>query len=348
MSSLTSVAIATRKIIRYGVFFLIFLIVGKITLDIGITVYKKLFPPPPPVPTVAFGKLPKLPFPEKERVEGLSFTLETAEGSLPKLSNQAKVFFMPKIASNLLSLDVAKQKAQDLGFQPQPVEVSSTIYRFPNSDAPSTLEMNIVTGIFSISYDLKTDPTAIDRKPPAPEVSASMVRAYLSGGGLLPEDLGNTTHEFLKIDGDKFVTALSLSESDLIKINFFRKDYEGVRSMTPDTTKANTWFMVSGARERAKQMVAAEYHYFPVDESKFSTYPIKTPDLAWKEFTEGQGYIANLGLNKSGDAIKIRRVSLGYYDGGSYMEFFQPIYVFEGDKGFVSYLPAVTADYYGE
>lgn len=348
MASLTQVSITSRKIIRYGIFFVIFLIVARILFGIGSAVYRKFFPAPPPPPTVTFGKLPKLPFPQKDKVN-LTYSLETPEGGLPILPTQSKVFFMPKLAPNLLSLDVAREKASSLGFLPTEQAVSQTIYRFSHKDTPSILEMNIVNGNFAISYDLKADPSPIERKPPAPEVAAAAVRSYLSSADLFPEDLtGPTANEFLKIETDKFVGALSLSDSDLIRINFFRKTYDDLPSLTSEPNKGNVWSIVSGAREREKQIIATEYHYFPVDEGKFSTYPIKTSQAAWDELNAGGAYIAAVGGNSEGGKVTIRRIFLAYYDAGVYTEFLQPIIVFEGDNGFVSYLPALTADYIGD
>ena len=256
---------------------------------------------------------------------------------------------MPKISPNLLSLDVAKEKASSLGFSNQEQQMSQTIYRFPGRASPSTLEINIVSGAFSISYDLAADSSPISVRPPAPEVAAASVRSYLSSSDLLPEDLsGPTTHEFLKLQEDRFVSALSLSESDLIKITLFRRNYDNLPSLTPNPNNANVWFIVSGARERDKQFVAAEYHYFAVDETQFSTYPIKTPQEAWNELTAGQAFIASRGLNEEGQNVVIRKIYLAYYDAGQSTEFFQPIYVLEGDKGFLAYLAAVNSEYYGE
>jgi hypothetical protein len=348
MTTLTQTAITTRKIIRYGIFFVIFLMVGKVMLDIGIRAYRKIFPAPPPPPTVTYGKLPKLPFPDQTK-PNLFFTLETPEGGLPKITGQAKVYLMPKISSSLLALDSAKERASSLGFSPFEQKVSETIYRFQNKVSPATLEMNIVTGIFSISYDLKVDSSPISRKPPAPEISASLARSYLSSANLLPSDLtGPTSSEFLKLESDKFVPTLSLSDSNLIKVSFFRKNYDNFSSLTANPKQANVWLMISGASEREKQIVAAEFHYFSVDESQFSTYPLKTSEKVWEEFNSGKYYLASLGTNKEGDNIKIRRVYLAYYDPGVVADFFQPIVVFEGDKDFKGYIPAVTSDYYGE
>lgn len=348
MTSLTQVSIVARKIIRYGIFFLIFLIVGKIAFDIGFKIYRTVFPAPPPAPTVTFGKLPKLSFPENTPIN-FTYSLETPEGGLPKLSTQAKVYFMPKLSANLLSLDAAKIKANALGFKEEEEQVSQTIYRFRHKSAPAVLEMNIVTEIFSISYDLKTDPSAIQRKPPFGEIAASTVRAYLSSADLLPDDLTQTlTPDYLKIENDKFVTTDSLSDASITKVKLTRKNYDDLPVLSPKYNEANVWFMVSGAAEKDKQIIAGEFHYFPVDESKYATYPLKDPQTAWDEFSSGKGFLVTPGINQSGDSVTIRRIYLAYYDSGTPAEFLEPIYVFEGDKGLVSYLPAVTSDYYGE
>ena len=106
--------------------------------------------------------------------------------------------------------------------------------------------------------------------------------------------------------------------------------------------------MVSGIREKGRDIIAGEYHYFPIDETKLATYPIKTGSEAWQEFINGNYYSASFGTTIDGNNIKIRKVYLAYYDPGVYTEFFQPIYVFEGDNDFVGYVPAVTSEYYGE
>lgn len=347
MASLTQTSIITRKIIRFGFYGLIALIVGRIVLSLGIGVYRHFFPKPPPPPTVAFGKLPKMSFPEKEKVENLKFTLETPEGGLPTLPTQAKVYYMPKPVQTQLNLELAKDKASNLGFLVDGQQISQTIYRFLHPRSPSTLEMNIITGIFSIGYDLQTDSSPLATRPPAPEIAASQVRSYLSTANLLPEDLtGSTTHQFLKIEEGSFVNALSLSESNLVKVYLFRKDYNGLPSLTPDPNQANVWFMVSGSQEKEKRIIATEFHYFPIDEDKYATYPTKLAESAWEELNAGNAYIASLGVNQ--ENIIIRRIYLAYYDAGVSAEFYQPIIVFEGDNGFVAYLPAVTTDYYGE
>ncbi|MDP3994581.1 MAG: hypothetical protein Q8P91_02020 [bacterium] len=351
MTSLTQVAIITRKIIKYGILSVIGIIILRLLILSGVSIYRKIYPPPPPPATVTWGRLPKLTFAQKQLPANITFTLETAEGGFPKLPVQSKVFFMPKLSANLLSLDSAKQKAQSMGYNPEGEAVSTTTYRFRHPQAPSTLEMNIVLGIFSINYDLKSDPTPLDARPPVPEVAASNIRSILSSANLLPQDLtGPTTYDYLKLQEGNFVSAISLSEANLVKIHFFRKAYDSLPVVTTDPKTANVWFTVGGIGQKEKSIVAAEYHYFPVDESQFSTYPIKTSEEAWNELGSGTVYFANTGQHKEGDNIKIRRIYLAYFDPKEPANFLQPIIVLdEGvDGGFMAYVPAVTADYYGD
>ena len=345
MATLTEISIQTRKGIRYFIFGIIALVIAKVALDTTIGIYRFFFPAPPPPPTVSFGKLPSLPFPQITRPE-LTFTLETPDGELPQLPTQSRVYFMPKPAATLLSLDNAIQRATRLGFRADAEEVSQTLYRFPHRGSPSTLEYNIALNTFSISYDLAQDASPLERIPPPAETATNSVHSFLSGANLLPEDLtGITTHSFLKIQEGLLVASLGQSDADLIKVNLFRRDYDSLPSVTPRVNEANVWFMISGAPERDKQIIAAEYHYFAVDEEQSSTYPIKTAQAAWEELQDGGGFIANLSENTN---IVVRRVYLANFDAGSPVDFFQPVVVFEGDNEFVAYVPAVTDEYYGE
>jgi len=348
MTSLTKVAITTRKIIRYSIYLVIFLIAFRIVWDVSIGVYRRLFPKPPPAPTVLFGKLPPLPFPQKNAPK-FEYKVETVEGTLPTLPTQAKVYFMPKTSASLLSLENAKNTSALLGFRSNSEAVSQTVYKFTHPRASATLEMNIVTGVFSVSFDLKSDPSPLESQAPASEIAASQVRSFLSAANLLPKDLtGPVTHEFLKVESQNLVAAVSLSEASLVKINLFRKAIGDLPSLTPNPSEANIWFIVSGSRTRDKQIIAGEYHYFPVDEGQSATYPIKTAQQALDELAAGGGFFASTGLNQENQTVVIRKVYLGYFDAGTYTNFYQPIIVFVGDNGFTAYVPAVTSDYYGE
>jgi len=348
MASLTEVAITTRKTVRYSIYAIIILIIGRIVLGIFVSLAQQLFPAPPPPPTLSFGKLPSIPFPTKKDVPTLTYTIQTPEGGLPTFSTQAKVYFMPQSRPDLLSLDNSKTKAASLGFNGNPTQLTSTIYQFTSSNNLSTLQMNIVDGTFSIGYNLNADSSPLSQEPPAAEVAGNSAKNFLSGAGVLPDDLtGPTTPELLKVQNKQLVSAISLSDANLIKINLFRKDYDKLPSVTANPNQANVWVIISGSQDQGKQIIGVQYYYHSVDETQFATYPIKTSGQAFKDLQNGKGFIANLGSNDNGKII-IRRVYLAYFDSGSPMQFYQPVVVFEGDNGFVAYIAAVTNSYYSQ
>lgn len=316
-------------------------------MGISLKIYRKVFPAPPPPPTIAFGKLPKLSFPEQKDLPKFTFSIETPTVGLPKLPTQAKVYFMPKSSVNLLSFDEAKQKAAKLGFKSEPSRVTETILRFSDPGSASALEVNIVSGIFSISYNLSADPSPLSKQPPAPAVAISQVKSFLTQNGLLLPDLdeeGVTSTQFLSIDNDKLVNVLSLSEAKLVKVNLFRKGHDKIPTVTLNPKQANVWFLVGGTGK----VVAGEYHYFPVDETQVATYPLKTAAEALNDLNSGSGFIASVGDNTDGK-VAIRKIYLAYFDPASPADqFFQPIVVFSGDRDFVAYVPAVAKAYYGE
>lgn len=261
---------------------------------------------------------------------------------------------MPKANASLLALDTAKEKAKSLSFASDPVQLSDTLYKFSDPNLPSIMQMNIVNGTFSISYDLTADRTPIAQRPPVAEVAAAEFRAALSNANDLPDDLtGPTTHDFFKFTNQGMTPAISLSEADVIKINLFRKNYDNLPSVTANPNEANVWAIISGSTNKEQQIILAEYHYHPVDESQYSTYPIKTPTEAFSELQNGSAFISNAGSVKDGDVVTIRRVYLAYFDPENESDFYQPVYVFASDdqdpsKNFVAYVPALTADYYGQ
>lgn len=355
MATLTVTAYHTRRIIKYGSILIIFLIFSRIIWVAGSNVYKHFFPPPPPPPQVAFGKLPQLPFPQT--VEKIyNYALQTPTGEFPKLETQALVYFMPQANSSLLALEEATKLAKDMGFGGKITSLSETIYRFERESSAQTLDMNIINKTFSINYDLTKNPEILETRPKSTVDSLQIVNSVFSSEALFPPELenGSKSFEFLKVEGGNLVTANSLSEAVFIKINFFRKDYpltselnSQTKVLTSNKKDGNVWFVVSGDTSRDKSIVGGEYHYFPVEEKRKSTYPLKSVQTSWEELLQNKAYISQ---EPQGDPsqIVVRRIYLAYYDSGKPQNFLQPIIVFEGDGGFLAYLPAVDWHYYDD
>lgn len=313
------------------------------------SIYQNFNPPPPPPPTVLFGKLPPLSIPKIEAQQAANFTLELPEGELPTVDTTLPVFVIPKKAAYLGAIDDARNIVRELGFTDSEEEISPAIYRWHNNRfADSTISINIITGAFSLNSNLLEDSNLLGLRPPNEEAAAATIFSFLSGADLLTEDLENGTvsSSLIKKTADnQLVFAPSISEAQFIRVDLSRQDYNNLSVVTPVPKRSNVWFLISGSSDPPRQIIAGEFHYFPIDESQSSTYPIKTPQTAWEELKAGQGFIVNRAQKEN---VTIRRVYLAYYDSPEYQEFFQPVFVFEGDDGFASYVPAVTSEYYGE
>lgn len=343
MASLSETAIIARKMIRYFVYFIILLIIGRLTyngIKIAIT---RLFPAKLPPPTVAFGKLPKIPFPDASINPKLTYKLETATGTFPKFADQAKVYYMVIATTNLYTIDQANTKAASLGFTVGPLKKSDTIYQYTATNKPATLEVNIVNWSFSLTYNLAVDSTPLSAQAPTSDDAIASVKAFLASGGLMPADLtGPVNYNYMKPQGTKLMEALSLSDAKLTKINLFRKDYDQLPCVSGDPESANVWFLVA----KGGKVINGEYRYFPADESKSATYPIKTAQSAWEDLNKGGAFIVTPGQNSENSEVAIRKVYLAYFDPAVESQFMQPVYVFEGDREFKAYVPAVTSTYY--
>lgn len=345
MATLTQTAYMSRKIIKYGSIFLVtFLILRSIVIS-ATTYWKKIHPPPPPPPTTAYGKLPKLAFPQKNGIPTLTIKLENVSGSLPKLTNMAKVFFMPKTSSNLLAWDNTKAWARSLGFLSDPEQVDEYNLRFSTNNAPkTTLNVNVLTKNFTLAYDWQNDLGILaEGNPPQQNEAATLAKSFLQGAGVLTEDLsaGRSEVTYFKYSEGNLVKVIFFSEANFAKVNIFRKDVEGLKVLPPDPKTANVNVTLSASKDKTRSVVETKYVFYPVSLINFTTYPLKDANTAWNQLKSGGGFVANLGNNSSGN-ITIRDVYLAYYDSSEEQSFLQPIIVFEGDNDFSAYIPAIA------
>ena len=352
MVSLTTASITARKGVRYSIYGIILIIIARIAITNGTEIIQSFLPEEVPTPTVKFGTLPELPFPEKseteqQEIDGFTYRLETPTNSLPEVPTLLEVYFMPGPQSNIRALDKAKEIAQTLKFNSDAREIVETVYAFTRNE--TTLNINIVTSSFSISSVLTTNPKLANQISPPAEATINNVRSLLSSAGLLRDITGPVDHTFMRIEEGELVEAASQSLGNVILLNFNRELFgeDEIPAVTPDPKRTNVWFVAAGGNNDSN-ILQGEYKYYPIDEETFSTYPLKTSSQAWEDLNQGEAYIADIGNNIAGNEIPIRNAYLAYYDPGKYAEFYQPVIVFEGDGGFVAYVAAVTDQYYGQ
>lgn len=347
MATLTETAYQTRKAINWAILALVAYIILRLLWSIFVSIWIAIFPPKAAPPNHAFGKLPAIQFPQNTSSPSgsLTFQLETIEGTVPKASSSATVFFMPKSASNLLALTKATEFAKRLDFTKEPIQETKYIYRFEDTDAPlRKLRYDIVSKNFILRYAYENDMSVFsERNIPLADAAKLEAKSMLQTYGVYEDDIenGTSTVQFLKLSGDKLIQTTSLSQADSIRVDFFRAPVADTEIFTPYPGEGSISFVFSGSKNVKKRILQFAYTFWPIDYQTTATYGLKESSLAWTELQNGEGYIAR--YPKKGTTALIRKVYLAYYDSLDPQTYLQPVFVFEGDDDFLAYVPAVEA-----
>jgi hypothetical protein len=348
MTSLTETAYYTRRTINWIILGVVAYIILRIVFGIILLILAALYPPKPPLPNHAFNKLPAIQFPQQATPSGkLTFQLQTIEGTVPEASTSAIVYFMPKAAPNLLALNQAQKFADNLMLDPTPIQETKSIYRFNDSQLPlRTLRFDIVSSNFILRYAFERDLSIFnEKKLPQVEVAKQETLDLLRQFSLKHDDLNDSSIvvSFFKLLGDQLISASSLSQSDAVRVDMFRKPIGNMNLFTPMPDQGAISVVISGSTNPQKHIIQFAYTYWPVDYQTIATYPLKTSNLAWTELQQGRGFIARYPISST--MATVRNVYLGYYDSYDAQNYLQPIFVFEGDNGFLGYVPAVDSQW---
>lgn len=343
--SLTDTAFYTRRAINWAILGVIAYIILRIFWSIFLTLFLILFPPQAAPPNHAFGRLPSLKFPATATASAkLTFQLQTIQGDVPAASVSANVYFMPKTAPNLLALNGAQDFATRMLFDPTPIQESKNIYRFNDPELTlRRLRYDIVSGNFIVRYGFEQDPSIfVEKNLPTPDAIQLESLNLLQQYDLSKDDLtnGTITVTFWKLSGTQLVPTSSLSQADAERVDFFRAAIGDMKIFTPNPDEAPVTIIYSGSANSKKHVLQLAYTYWPIDLTTLATYGLITSTQAWQELQNGQGYIARPPT--SGNIAVVRNIYLGYYDSYDPQTYLQPIFVFEGDNGFLGYVPAVA------
>lgn len=344
MATLTHTAYVSRNIIKFGGFGVLGLVLVYWGLGLAWMAYLKAFPPYV-APTVRFGILPKIIFSQKD-IAKKDFTMELPNDVFPKFKDQANVYVIYRSKSVIGALEEARKTAGLIGFKSSPTEVSTGVYQFADSATNRTLVMNVLGDSFKLNYDYLNDQSLLNPELlPNKEEAVAQAKALLSSAGKLYKDLdeGTNTISLWKIGFGELTEVKGLTDANIIRVDFFRKQLDGDRTIVSENLdKSSVSVLISGSSEASKKIVEVNYKYVNVDDSAPSTYPIKSPEVAFNDLKSGYYWPAK---DVASSSVVIRKVSLAYFEPITPVQFLQPVYVFEGDGGFVAYVPAVTEKY---
>ena len=343
MATLTETAYYSRLGIKWGAIGLVIFIILRILFFIALDAIRSAFPRTLK-PDNRFGVLTKIAFPQTASPSAqLTFKLQTISGDVPVASSAARIYFMPKNRPNLLSLSRAQSFVSRLGFTSSPNQIADTSYRWIDLKSPlRTIEVDIVSNHFTLNYAFAQDLTLFaERQIPTPQQIQKEAQDFLQQSNLKNTDLNPQPQiSYLKLVGDQLEPTTSQSVADAVKVDYFRKDIEGTQVVTDHTGDGIITFIFSGSRRADRRLLRVKYRYWPVDYNTQGVYKLKTTEVAYRELQAGAAYYAALPSNQT--QIPITNVRLGYYDGSASQLYLQPVFIFEGEKNFVSYVPAVA------
>jgi hypothetical protein len=338
--TLTEASALTKKgiIVSILTLFVIFLGWGAWHLYYNY-VYLPGIPPVIEQPTIAFGPLPQVAFPESNIASSnFSYSLDTETGGLPEDTPRLfKVYSVAQLATDLLALDRAKALAGSLSFNKTPQAISATQYKFIDDLNGGELIVDLDTGNFKFRRNVATGSGEnFERVEDFIDDArqGQTFKSFLSSKGLLKEQLSG---------GETVVSYNNAvkKNSTLVTVNLGQERIEDYPIVTPKFNESLIKATGNANRSSDRKYLSLDYIFWPIDLENFGTYPIKTATEAFEELKSGGGYIAVEPRNSN---VSLSEVYLAYFLSEQFSNYLQPVYVFEG-TGFAGYVPAIKSEY---
>lgn len=347
MATLHKTTEFAKKILKWSTIAVISIIVLFVILRVGTQIKEYFFPTPLPPPTVKFGKLPALKFPENATnppAGGFTYRLNTLSGQLPTLPTQINVNKIVKPQPSLLALEKAKEQVAKIDFNSSPVRIQDALYQWSNQDTLSKkLLLDIASLNFSLSSDFVFDQDVLSAKNlPDENEAIEKAKNFLKNIDF-PQDIDNekTKATLLLIEGQELVPATSFSKTQIIRVDFFQKDIDSLSIYYPNPQNSIMYVLIAAGVSQP-QVVEAKFFHHNISEIS-ATYPIKTAEEAFSELKNKKAYLASYFGSETN--ISIKNISLGYYLEDKEQNYLLPIIVFEGNNGFFAYVEALRDEW---
>jgi hypothetical protein len=344
MPTLSIVKTDFGKILKWGGIALGAIIILFIVLKFLLFIKELVLPSAPPPPTVTFGKLPKPYFPDGIKKD-FTYEVDTISGNLPSLSLSEKVYKMEQNGPDILAVEKASKKVSTLGFNSKPQQISDFVYKWTNSSPPEqNIILNIKLSEFNLSSSyLKYEGSMKNKNFTDKSEPINAATGFLKTLGLYPEDIDEdkTKVEFLTLDGGAINPTTRIINSNIANVYFFQKSQDDLPIVYPQGSNSSMKLTIGSGTLMGKVLDANFSHQNILDES--ATYPIKTAQEALEDLKNGKGYVAA----QSGDDTKvlIKNVYTALYSEGRLQEYLTPVIVFEGNNGFLAYVPAIKDEW---
>lgn len=341
MTTLQQVTGFTRKFLAISAMLTIGFLILYFGFRIGFAIKEALYPTPPPPPSVGYGKLPPIAFPTTPPTH-ITYTLNTVSGTIPTFGDRARVHKIAKVQPNLLALQNATAKVAVDGFTSSPQPVSDSQYAWTNTDnLAKTLTLNIQTYDFAISSNYATDADVLAANNlPDQNQAITLATTFLTNLGAYPSDIDDnkTKVSLFAVANSTLIPATSISTAQIVRVDYFQKDVDKLPIYYSQASYSSMNMFFASSDTSNPQIVLANFTHKKID-SRSETYPIKTPQEAYKDLQNDKGYIASIanGLQQ----VTIRNITLGYFVSDADQEYLMPVFVFQGDNNFLAYVSAI-------
>lgn len=346
MTTLHSINSAIKAFLKWTTILAALLILIILLIKVGFGVKELLYPTPLPAPTESFGKLPQIFFPETSVAipkRDLSYSIDTLSGKLPEFPDRIEVFKVEPYKPNLLALDRARKIVAIIDFNSKEENIGDSIYSWvENEPYERKIDYNILTSNFILSSNYFKDEAILNPDIPDPNEAIEASVSFFNTVSSFPNDVdtAKTKTSLFTIEENKLIEAASLSNTKIIRVDFFQKDVNNLPIFYEKPGQSNIYSLVGG-NEYKKQIVEANFLHHNISSSS-ATYYIKKPEEAFTLLKKGQAFITDYKGEKK--EISIKNVFLAYYLPKKEVEYLMPIIVFEGNDNFYAYISAIKTD----
>ncbi|NCU32230.1 MAG: hypothetical protein EOM23_04705, partial [Candidatus Moranbacteria bacterium] len=291
--SLTQTAYVFRNTVKFGGVGIVALALLWMIAKTGYQLYKANNPTYY-APTVKYGVLPKISFPEKTAT-AKNFTFEFTNDAIPNFDDQLKVYVIYRPNTTFLALQEDTETAKAFGFTSEPTEVKTGIYEFKDTTTNKTLTVNVLDGDFELTYPYASDQILLtELEVPNKSKAIEVASDFLDKGGKLTSDLenGDQTVSYWKIDSGALKSVSTQSEANAVRVDFYRKSFDDLGLLSSDFGQASTSVLISGSTVEAKKIIGVSFKDLNIDRESYSTYPIKTGEEAVEELKAGNYWTA--------------------------------------------------------
>lgn len=311
-------------------------------VTVGSDLKQALFPAPPAPANLGFGKFEFAGFPQSPvSRQPSAYSLNTASGQLPTFAEKISVYKLLQPQPNLLGLDKIKTYVKTIGFADEPTPLSDSQFQWTNTQTSEKLTYNIVTNDFEYSKDYLNDQNVLAATNLSDEASAiQTAKNFFTNYSSFPSDIDETKTQtsLYKISDGKLIPATSLSDANLIRVDFFQSDFNQTPIYYENYPKSIMYAYI-GSSDKTSEVVQAQYTHKTILKDFEATYPLISAQDAFDKLKNGQGYIASYDGTSSN--VIIRNVGLGYYIGTKSQPYTIPVVVFSGDNNFFGFVVAV-------